>query len=71
MLHEILAALGVAPASALMIGDTTFDLEMAARAAVPSVGLAHGVHAEEDLLLHAPLAIVPDLPALSALIARL
>lgn len=71
MLREILAALGVAPDRALMIGDTTFDLEMAARAAVPSIGLAHGVHAEEDLWRHGPLAIVPDLPALAALIARL
>lgn len=71
MLHEILAALGVAPDCALMIGDTTFDLEMAARAAVPSIGLSHGVHAEEDLRRHDPLAIVPDLPALAALIARL
>lgn len=71
MLHEILAELGVAPERALMIGDTTFDLEMAARASVPSVGLAHGVHAEEELLRHAPLAIVPDLPALAVLIAGL
>lgn len=71
MLREILAGLGVEPGGALMIGDTTFDLEMAARASVPSIGLAHGVHAEADLWRHSPLAIVPDLPALAALIGRL
>lgn len=71
MLHEILAAFGLEPAAALMIGDTTFDLEMAARAGMASVGLAHGVHEQEALARHAPLAIVPDLPALAALLARL
>lgn len=71
MLHEILAATGRPVDAALMIGDTTYDLEMAARAGMRSVGLAHGVHAEEELLRHAPLAIVPDLPALAGLLARL
>lgn len=71
MLHEILAELERSPGQALMIGDTTFDLEMAARAGVPSVGLAHGVHAVEDLQRHEPLAIVPDLRALAELLARL
>lgn len=70
MLHEILRELARPPEAALMIGDTTFDLEMAARAGVPSVGLAHGVHEAEALQRHAPLAIVPDLPALAEWLAR-
>lgn len=70
MLHEILVATGQPVESALMIGDTTYDLEMAARAGMRSVGLAHGVHAQEELLRHAPLAIVPDLPALADWLAR-
>lgn len=65
MLHEILAVAGLPAAAALMIGDTTFDLEMAARAGMPGVGLAHGVHAPEALALHAPVAILPDLRALA------
>ena len=44
MLVEILEALAVFPGEAVMIGDTTFDLEMAARAQVRSIGLAHGAH---------------------------
>lgn len=70
MLREILAVLGRAPGRALMIGDTTFDLEMAARAEMPSVGLAHGVHAVADLERHGPLAIVADLPALAEWLAQ-
>lgn len=70
MLREILVALDRPPREALMIGDTTFDLEMAARAGVPSVGLAHGVHAPADLERHGPLAIVPDLHALAEFLAR-
>lgn len=71
MLYEILAATGRPVEQALMIGDTTYDLEMAARAGMRSVGLAHGVHAAEDLEAHGPVAIVADLPALARLLARL
>lgn len=71
MLQEILAATGRSAGQALMIGDTTFDLEMAVRAGMRSVGLAHGVHAVDALEQHAPVAIVPDLPALGSLLARL
>lgn len=69
MLHEILAETGIPAEAALMIGDTTYDLEMAARAGVPSIGLAHGVHDADQLILHRPVAIVADLPALAALLA--
>lgn len=61
MLNEILAELGVEPARTLMVGDTGFDLEMAARAGVPSVGLTHGAHAADELLRHRPLALVDHL----------
>lgn len=71
MLHELLQELGQPVETAVMIGDTTFDLEMAARAGMRSVGLAHGVHAEEELARHAPVAIVPDLVALAGLLDRL
>lgn len=56
MLLDILAQTGVAPERALMIGDTTYDLQMAAAAAVPGVAVSYGVHARERLLEHRPLA---------------
>lgn len=69
MLREILEEASLPAAAALMIGDTTFDLEMAARAGMPSVGLAHGVHEEGALRQHGPEAILPDLRALAEWIA--
>lgn len=71
MLHEILVSLSVFPREAAMIGDTTFDLEMAARAAVRSVGIGHGVHAVAELEKHRPVAIVPDMAALAGCLASL
>lgn len=71
MLIEILTALTVFPTEAVMIGDTTFDLEMAARAGVRSIGLAHGAHDTSALEAHGPLGILPDLPALAVCLAGL
>ncbi len=66
MLHEILAGTGVHPLQAVMIGDTSYDLEMARRIAMPSLGIRHGAHDESLLHPHAPLAVVDDLPGLRA-----
>lgn len=65
MLHEILEETRLHPEDAIMIGDTTFDLEMAERAGVPRIGIAHGVHETKALRAHAPLAFVDDLFALA------
>jgi len=56
MLLDILDHTGVAPERALMIGDTTYDLQMAAAAAVPSLAVSYGVHPRERLIAHEPLA---------------
>lgn len=48
----------------LMIGDTSYDLEMAQRAGVPSVAVGHGHHSAEVLGAFEPLAFAPDVPAL-------
>lgn len=56
MLTQILAATGVPADRALMVGDTSYDIEMAARAAVPSVAVTYGVHDHSELLAHGPVA---------------
>lgn len=61
MLAEILAEQRVEPHRALMVGDTGFDLEMARRAGVPSVGITHGAHDAAELQRHAPRALVHHL----------
>lgn len=61
MLHQIFSELGVAPGDALMVGDTEFDLDMAARAGARSVGVSYGVHSPERLLRHGPERIISAL----------
>ncbi|WP_067562156.1 HAD-IA family hydrolase [Halofilum ochraceum] len=58
MLQEIMALCGVGPDATLLVGDTLFDLEMAARAGVPALGVAWGVHAAERLWQAEPLAVL-------------
>lgn len=64
MLHEILEELDVLPERALMIGDTTHDLQLAQNAGVPAVAMTHGAHDVEKLKLCKPLALLDDFVAL-------
>ena len=70
MLHRLLDALDVAPGRALMIGDTTHDMQMARAAGVERLGVAHGAHDRADLLAYAPLACVQDCAELRAWLAQ-
>ncbi len=66
MLEQILDELGVFPEDALMIGDTEYDLQMAANAGVASLGVTYGVHGPERLVKHNPvdcLDQVTEIPA--------
>ncbi len=47
MLQELMAEFGIAPERTLMIGDTTHDLQMAANAGTPRVGVSYGAHDHE------------------------
>jgi phosphoglycolate phosphatase len=58
MLEEILTNLDVSAHRALMVGDTEFDLQMAANIGMPSLGVNYGVHSVERLQRHKPLAIL-------------
>ena len=55
MLHDILEYTGVDAERALMVGDTTYDLQMALAANVPSLAVSYGAHERERLLQHRPL----------------
>jgi len=50
MLEEILYYVGLESHQALMVGDTTYDIEMAANAKMDSLGVAWGVHPSENLI---------------------
>jgi len=49
MLHAAMNEAGVAPDQAVMIGDTTFDMEMAGAARMPFVGVSWGYHPAAQL----------------------
>lgn len=60
MLRQILETTGVAAERALMVGDSSHDLEMAARAGLAAVGVACGAHGVEVLQRYKPLTCLPQ-----------
>ncbi|MFL9711889.1 HAD family hydrolase [Methylobacillus pratensis] len=65
MLLELMDEFGVEPERTLMVGDTSFDLQMAQNAKVSSLGVTYGAHPLERLLPHSPLAHFDDFATLS------
>lgn len=66
MLLDLMDELGARPGETLMVGDTTFDLEMAANAGCAGLGVLSGSHRREALAACGPLdviASVGDLPS--------
>ena len=65
MLYRALRETGVEAHNTVMIGDTTFDMEMAMNAGVPAIGVSWGYHSEAELLAAGARIIVhgfQDLP---------
>jgi phosphoglycolate phosphatase len=55
---------GVNAENAIMVGDTSYDLEMAQNIAMPRIGVSYGVHTLETLAQYNPLAIAEDVASL-------
>ena len=70
-LERCLAAHGLKPEEAVMIGDTPFDMEMAQRAGVPRVAVGHGFYDEASMMAYSPIAFAPDTKALRAALLEL
>lgn len=66
MLLSIMDELGVSASETLMVGDTSFDLEMAKNARVASLAVLCGSHTEEELRRHSPLACLENTAEVSA-----
>lgn len=66
MLRELAEELAVQPQCMLMIGDTTHDLQMAAAAGVPSVGVTYGAHLHANLAAYGALALAKSVAELHA-----
>ncbi|MAG58230.1 MAG: HAD family hydrolase [Planctomycetes bacterium] len=61
MMLDLLRDTRTDPQDAIMIGDTTFDLEMAHHAGVRAVGVTWGAHSRETLVKVKPFAVVDGL----------
>ena len=70
MLQELLDVSWTDVSDALMVGDSTYDLEMAAAMGMRSVGVTYGVHPPEVLSAHAPIELVDSVEGLESAINR-
>ncbi|ESK38283.1 hypothetical protein P256_01814 [Acinetobacter nectaris CIP 110549] len=61
MLQEILAYTGVSASEAIMVGDTSYDLQMAQNIGMPRIGVTYGVHPQDILCKHDPLVVVENI----------
>lgn len=58
MLEHILRRQNLTPDECLMVGDTTYDLQMAQALGMDRVGVNYGVHQADLLAAHTPKAII-------------
>lgn len=71
MLDAAMSEAGAAAADTVMVGDTTFDLDMARAAGLRAVAVSWGYHDAAALAARKPAALVADVPALDAALAQL
>ena len=60
MLQEILDYTAIEPHNSIMIGDTTYDMHMAANAKMHGLGVSYGVHQEDALRKAAAIDVLPS-----------
>lgn len=71
MLLKAMAESGVEPKATAMIGDTTFDMEMAKSAGTVAIGVAWGYHDPEELRAAGADRVVADFASLPGVLAEL
>ncbi|WP_328590533.1 HAD-IA family hydrolase [Frigidibacter oleivorans] len=64
MLHAALEQAGVDAAEAVMVGDTTYDVEMAQAAGMAAIGVGWGYHSAPALVAAGAVAVVADFAGL-------
>lgn len=69
MALQAMADAGAAPETTVMIGDTSYDMEMAVNARVKGVGVPWGYHGPEELIAAGASAVVVDMDDLARHIA--
>lgn len=71
MIEAAMREAGAAPDATAMIGDTSFDMEMARAGGVHAIGVSWGYHAATDLADAGAHHIVDDVAALATLLEQL
>jgi len=71
MILKALAETGVAPERAVIVGDTTYDVEMAEAAGVAALGVSWGYHADEALTRAGAVRVLAGYEDLVPSLARL
>lgn len=70
MLEDVLELAAVEPATALMVGDTTYDMQMARDAGVDRVAVSYGAHERSRLIEFDPLTVVESLNDLESWLSQ-
>lgn len=68
MLHNAMSETGVEADMTVMIGDTTFDMEMAVNAGTMAIGVAWGYHEREELKAAGAAVVIEDFSDISGVI---
>ena len=71
MLLNAMCDTGSTPQSTIMIGDTTFDMEMAVNAHVKAIGVSWGYHPVEDLISAGAQVIARDYSMIPELLNKI
>jgi len=71
MLHRAISEAGVDALNTVMIGDTTYDMEMAVNAGTKAIGVSWGYHGDDELLSAGAAAIVHDYRELPAALEKI
>jgi phosphoglycolate phosphatase len=71
ILHRAMAEVGAERAETVLIGDTTYDMEMAANAGVRAVGVGWGYHGSEELTASGAARVIESFDDLLPCLANL
>ncbi|MEP0354907.1 MAG: HAD-IA family hydrolase [Paraglaciecola sp.] len=68
MLEQILTELNLQANEVVMVGDTTYDMEMAESIGVDRIAVSFGVHESETLMRYNPIAVIDSLDELTEIV---
>lgn len=68
MLEKLLAKWKIAPNQAVMIGDTSFDMQMAEQIGMQRIGVSYGAHDISLLANHKPCIIIDKIDELKSIL---